>query len=84
MRFEEALTSLREGYIIKRKDWTAITLGWLGMPHMTAFWQGGFTERYRPSLDDIEAEDWLLVGQKTTQPKPLHTAIHDACTKLGM
>ncbi len=86
MRFEEALTSLREGYHVRRKDWNIIALGWPpDAPGITAFWQAGFTEPYRPTVEDIQAEDWLLFPlSKAVETRRLHTVIDEACRKLGM
>jgi hypothetical protein len=58
MKFEVALIALREGYHMRRKNWRS-TIGWPpGAPNIMMFWEWGFVEPWRPTLKDIQSEDW--------------------------
>jgi len=59
MNFSIALTLLRESYFVRRQNWRA-NLGWSpGSDKIQMFWPSGFVEAWRPTLEDIQAEDWL-------------------------
>ena len=58
MKFEEALQALRLGYHVRRANWRS-SLGWSpGMASIHMLWPSGFAEAWRPTLEDVQAEDW--------------------------
>ena len=58
LQFEHMLAALRDGYFFRRANWRA-SIGWSpGSDNIQMFWPSGFVEPWRPTLADIQAEDW--------------------------
>lgn len=58
MTFGEALTLLRERYHVRRANWRACIAWSPGSDTIQMFWPSGFSEPWRPTLSDIQAEAW--------------------------
>jgi hypothetical protein len=56
--FQIALSLLVSRYHVRRANWRAV-IGWPpGGDDILMFWPSGFVEPWRPTLADIQANDW--------------------------
>lgn len=56
--FHLALSLLISRHHVRRKNWRAV-IGWPpGSEAIQMFWPSGFAEPWRPTLADIQANDW--------------------------
>lgn len=59
MTFSSALPLLRAHTLMRRSIWQNSWVGLpLGAPHVILFWRSGFQEKWRPTLEDVFADDW--------------------------
>jgi len=70
MNFEFAIQLLRNHYHVRRLHWRA-SIGWSpGSDTIQMFWPSGFVEPWRPTLADIQANDWCGVNALAQRQKP--------------
>lgn len=59
MTFEDALTSLRLRFHMRRVDWRS-TIGWPpGSEFILQFWPSGVVTKWEPTQADVLSCDWV-------------------------
>ncbi|HZJ13985.1 MAG TPA: hypothetical protein VFD27_03000 [Chthoniobacteraceae bacterium] len=74
MTFDYALQLLRWHQFMRRANWRT-NLGWSpGSDKILLFYPSGFSEPWRPTLEDVMANDWEKFPNAQDEPDPIRDA----------